>query len=145
MEQKTTRSVLEWSRRLGSWYAQDPPDSERKVDIFVFRMFRLIGRFSKCDFWNLENILGLYRKNLSKNIFWTNRKKSWTKTKTIFFDFFRIRNADTLIRSYHIKHDFQLKFIDFPVIFKDNFETFLAETCLSFPECSEQFFGSLET
>ena len=34
----------------------------------------------------------------------------------------------------------------FSVIFKDNLETLsLAEACLSFPECSEQFFGSLET
>ena len=34
----------------------------------------------------------------------------------------------------------------FSVIFKDNLKTLsLAEACLSFPECSEQFFGSLET
>ena len=33
----------------------------------------------------------------------------------------------------------------FPVIFKDNLETiFLAEACLSFTECSEQFFWSLD-
>ena len=62
------------------------------------------------------------KKNLSKN------------SKKYIWDFFQIWNADTPIRSYHIKHDFQLKFIDFPVIFKDNPETlFLAEACLSFP------------
>ena len=107
----------------------------------------------ECSHDFLSMIFGILRKfwvyiekNRSKNISWTNRKKSWTKTKTIFFGFFQIQNADTLIRSYHIKHDFQLKFIDFSVIFKDNLETlFLAVACLSFPECSEQFLGSLET
>ena len=118
----------------------------KKTTQVIFGTFRMLARFSKYDFWNLEKILGLYRKNLSKNVSKNNREKSWTKSKNIFLDFFQIQNADTLIRSYHIKHDFQLKFIDFPVIFKDNLETLsLAEACLSFPECSEQFFGSLET
>ena len=73
-------------------------------------------------------------------------EKIVNKNQNHIFWIFQIQNADTLIRSYHIKHDFQLKFIDFPVIFKDNLETlFLAEACLSFPECSEQFLGSLET
>ena len=133
-------------RQPGALWKQICVICTKKRNIFIFRICNLLARFSKCDFWNLEKIWGLYRKNQSKNISWTNRKKSWTKTKTILFECFQIQNADTLIRSYHIKHDFQLKFIDFPVIFKDNLETlFLAEACLSFPECSEQFLGSLET
>ena len=111
--------------------------------ISIFGTFRMLARFSKYDFWNLEKILGLYRKKSDKKYFLNKSKKIVNK---YFLDFFRIRDADTLIRSYHIKHDFQLKFIDFPVIFRDNPETlFLAEACLSFPECSEQFWGSLET
>ena len=93
------------------------------------------------------NKFWVYIEKIGKKIFHEQIEKNREqKTKPYFLDFFQIQNADTLIRSYHIKHDFQLKFIDFPVIFKDNLETlFLAEACLSFPECSEQFWGSLET
>ena len=117
------------------------------LHLLFFRIFKVLAWFSKYDFWNLEKILGLYRKKSVNKYFMNKSEKILNKTKKhVFLKFFQIQNADTLIRSYHIKHDFHLKFIDFPVIFKDNLETlFLAEACLSFPECSEQFLRSLET
>ena len=54
-----------------------------------FRMFRLIARFSKYDFWNPGEILNWYRWNIFfENIFSRpkkNRDKNLKKKKSIFF------------------------------------------------------------
>ena len=89
---------------------------------WIFGSFRMLARFSKYDFWNLEKILGLYRKKSVKKYVLKKLKKNVNKNqKHIFWSFFRSgtqRVKDILIRSYRIKHYFQLKFFDFPLFFK---------------------------
>ena len=55
----------------------------QKFGFLIFRTFRLVARCCKCDFWNLETISGLYRKNMWK-IFFGKNKKIFQKIKFIF-------------------------------------------------------------
>ena len=61
-----------------------------------------------------------YKKyNFVKNI--ENQQKVTADTTFLHTDFFRSgtqRVKDSLIRAYHTSHDFQLKFIDFPLFLK---------------------------
>ena len=67
---------------------------EKKTGFYIFRIFKMIARFYKYDFWIPDKILSWNRKNLEKKIFFSNRKKI---SKKIFFsnlgkfrDFFKI-------------------------------------------------------
>ena len=58
-----------WTSAVQRIHQVQGPDlgfSRKKVELFVFRIFKLIARFSKHDFWNLGEISDRYRKKSIK-------------------------------------------------------------------------------
>ena len=132
---------------LSIWRATQKEVILSRISRFDLRRVRImIAGFSKCDFRNLGKIL-------SGHIFFSKKQTFFFKTKNSMKNIFRF----FLKKKFEISHkarfheNFPYKAIShkvhwFSVIFKDNLEAlFLAEACLSFPECFEQFLGSLET
>ena len=58
----------------------------KKTGFYIFRIFKMIARFYKYDFWIPDKILSWNRKNLEKKIFFSNRKKISKKKIWKFFE-----------------------------------------------------------
>ena len=115
-----------------------------------------MNRVSVFFYWSVFDVFGCFGKQRACLLLQINFYEKILKNKKVtagrpflHADFFRSgtqRVKDSLIRAYRIRHDFRTEVHQFSVNFKGNLETLsFAEACLSFPECSEQFFGSLET